>query len=170
MVKKQTIGEVTVHNTQRIMCNKAAVGYTRKEFRFHNMDVEQRISPQDATAAMDVATEMQTIFKVFDKPRVLKSDKPQTMKDFNNAAMFQVSEVDIDPNSDDAASSYMMSIKIWDTEVIKEQWFYEDFTNQNPNGGPIITSQPQKINLELQNIYADQYAMFVMQSPKKSLP
>lgn len=58
------------------MCNKAAVGYTRKEFRFHNMDVEQRISPQDATAAMDVATEMQTIFKVFDKPRVLKSDKP----------------------------------------------------------------------------------------------
>lgn len=51
------------------------------------------------------------------------------MKDFNNAAMFQVSEVDIDPNSDDAASSYMMSIKIWDTEVIKEQWFYEDFTN-----------------------------------------
>ena len=58
MVKKQTIGEVTIHNTQRIMCNPAAIGYTRKEFRFHNMDVEQRNTPQEATAAMDVVTEM----------------------------------------------------------------------------------------------------------------
>jgi hypothetical protein len=55
----------------------------------------------------------------------------------------------------------MMSIKIWDTDVIKEQWFYDAFTNQNPNGGPIITLRPQKIDLELQNIYTDQYALMV---------
>ena len=57
----------------------------------------------------------------------------------------------------------MMSIKIWDTDVIKEQWFYDAFTNQNPNGGPIITLKPQKIDLELQNIYTDQYALMVQQ-------
>lgn len=88
MVKKATSEEVAVHNTQRTMCNKAALGYTRKEFRFHNMDVLQRADPREAQAAMYYVTEMPSLFKIFEKERVLKSDKAETMKDFNNAAMF----------------------------------------------------------------------------------
>jgi hypothetical protein len=142
MVKKETSGEVTVHNTQRTVCNQAAIGYTRKEFRFHNMDVIQKVDPREAEAARNYVSEMPSLFKVFEKERILKSDKAETMKDFNNAAMFQVNDVTLNTNNDEAASSYMMSIKIWDTDVIKEQWFYEAFTNQNPNGGPIITLKP----------------------------
>jgi hypothetical protein len=54
----------------------------------------------------------------------MKSDKAESHKDFNNAAMFQVSDVTVDPNSREAASAYLMSVKIWETDVIKEQWFY----------------------------------------------
>lgn len=88
---------------------------------------------------------MPSLFKVFDKPRVFKSDKKESLKDFNNVAMFQVLDTKLYVNkpSHKKASTYMMSIKIWNTDVIKEQWFYEDFTNQNPNGRPIITSVPQ---------------------------
>ena len=106
------------------------------------MDVIQKVDPREAEAARNYVSEMPSLFKVFEKERLLKSDKAETMKDFNNAAMFQVNDVTLNTNNDEAASSYMMSIKIWDTDVIKEQWFYEAFTNQNPNGGPIITLKP----------------------------
>jgi hypothetical protein len=71
--------------------------------------------------------------------------------------MFQVVGATIDPNSREGASAYLMSIKIWDTDVIKEQWFYQDFTNQGINGGS-ITSKPQSIVLQYDQMYDDQYS------------
>jgi hypothetical protein len=72
----------------------------------------------------------------------LKTDKSESHKDFNNAAMFQVDDVTIDTNSREGASAYLMSVKIWETEVIKEQWFYQDYTNQVADGSSVITSKP----------------------------
>jgi hypothetical protein len=45
---------------------------------------------------MNYVSEMPSLFKVFEKERILKSDKAETMKDFNNAAMFQVNDVTLD--------------------------------------------------------------------------
>lgn len=142
MIKKETFNQIAVHNTQRVACNSVAVGYARKEFRFHNMDLVQTNDPKAYAKAEELVQSAQTIFKTFTKPRILKSDKAESLKDFNNAAMFQVSDVTMDPNNREGASAYLMSVKIWETDVIKEQWFYEDFTNQATDGGPIIISKP----------------------------
>ena len=78
--------------------------------------------------------------------------------------MFQVSDVTIDTNSRDPTSAYLMSVRIWETDVIKEQWFYEEFTNQATDGGPIITSKPSSITLQYDQMYEDQYGIIVLAS------
>lgn len=56
MVKKETDDLIRVHNTQRVACNTAAVGYARKEFRFHNMELGQESDPKAFAKAQELVS------------------------------------------------------------------------------------------------------------------
>jgi hypothetical protein len=89
-------------------------------------------------------------------------------KDFNNAAMFTVQDVDVNPSlqafdsSVPADTSYQLGLKIWKTSVLKEQWYYNDYIGES-DPEPKITVKPDEISLDVEDYYTDAYA-FVLSS------
>jgi len=75
-------------------------------------------------------------------------DKTASYKDFNNAAMFQVSDVTFNPMENKPAAAYMMSVKIWETSTIAKKWLFEEAESEAG-----IATKSQKIMLEYDALY-----------------
>jgi len=121
IAKDQTVDQKPTYNTIRIDCNAQTTGYSQREFRFHDVVMDQ----VDQEDGMDLATIdyfANTAINLFNRVILddLSSD-PLTVaeiisyKNFANAAMFQVSEIFLSekeaPYKETANASYSLSVK-----------------------------------------------------------
>jgi hypothetical protein len=116
IVKDETPDQKPTYNTIRIECNSQTVGYSQREFRFHDV----LLSQIDYIAALDIpVVEYFTKSAISIFRRIIygeddDSSKSEAYKDFNNAAMFQVAEVVVDTymnSTGPANASYSLSVK-----------------------------------------------------------
>lgn len=106
------------------------------------------------------------VYRLFSKEFEGQVDK-EIFKDYNNAAMFTVKDVEVNPklpafdSSAPADASYQLGSKIWKTSVLEDQWFYNEYVGEDPV--PKIAVKPDDIQLDYDDIYVDAYA-FVLSS------
>ena len=94
IAKDETVDQKATFNTIRIECNNQTLGYSQREFRFHDLQLSQisYIETLDIPVVEYFKETAISIFKsVFyglDDDSSKNENEPY--KDFNNAAMFQV--------------------------------------------------------------------------------
>jgi hypothetical protein len=88
--KDETIDQMPTYNTLRFSCNEQTVGYSQREFRFHDVVMNQvdRIDEMDIPVFKYFLDAGVSIVKRVNYGKYDDSAKRMAFKDFNNAAMF----------------------------------------------------------------------------------
>lgn len=99
IVKDADAFQKTTVNTIRIECNTQTLGYTQREFRFHDVNMRQVEKSPVADIPIvsyffDTAISLVKSFIEGDDA----SDE-DTYKNFKNSAMFQVADIEVNPKT-----------------------------------------------------------------------
>jgi hypothetical protein len=60
-------------------------------------------------------------------------------------------------------------MKVWDTNVLKEIWYYNDFIGED-DPTPYVAEAPEEIPLEFENAYMDAFAFVLSSREENAIP